>query len=228
MRERGPRSRCSAKAVGGEGLAEYQKGTLLRNAGRELSYTSEDVGEVAHQAPNIFASRWTISAVDTFMPRSLPRSTKRVPQRFSFPTSDRGQFIFPRTTDPIGTANANLFARSLAGQTAPLRWCRPRSVDEHAPERRHRLIPDRFGHDLDADRRLLQLVGGQAHPDIRQQIGGRTPQLVLKMTREGSPRHAAQVSEIDQIPVSRRITEHSCNSRCKSRITRQRQQSFWS
>src|SRR3546814_673970 len=78
-------------------------------------------------------------------------------------------------------------------------------------EGRHRLIADRFSHDLGGHHRFPKLVCCQAHPNIKQQLNGSVPQRVMTMPRESGTRHTAKVGELSQAPSVRRIIEHGGN-----------------
>src|SRR5258705_14015547 len=72
---------------------------------------------------------------------------------------------------------------------APLRRSNTHVALERALERRFGLIPHCLGHGAGRKRRFLQFVGGERHPDVGQEIAGRSSQLLLELPRERGPRH---------------------------------------
>jgi hypothetical protein len=111
-------------------------------------------------------------------------------------------------------------------QSAPFLRRHPHPLGKHRPKCRNRLISNGLGHSFGADRRLLQLVGGQTHAEIGQQIEGGATEPVLKVPHERGPRHAAQIRQIRQFPRPRWIGKHRLNGWSQSRISSQGQQAF--
>src|SRR6267154_6221879 len=118
----------------------------------------------------------------------------------------------------------------LAGRLlhlAPLRRSDAHVALEGTLERRFGLIPDRLRHGTGRKRRFLQLVRGERHPDVDQEIAGRSSELLLELPRERGPRHVAQARKLGQRPCARGLVEQSGHRRCQAGMTGKRKETSW-